>query len=62
MTFNANYDHTEYKALKALEGKNEEYAVWFGGTETASSPDSSRVLRVSSSLQANCPSTLLAAA
>ena len=38
MTFNANYDHTEYKALKALEGKNEEYAVWFGGTETASSP------------------------
>lgn len=24
--------------LKALEGKNEEYAVWFGGTETASSP------------------------
>ena len=35
MTFNANYDHTEYKALKALEGKNEEYAVWFGGTETA---------------------------
>ena len=47
MTFNANYDHTEYKALKALEGKNEEYL---------------RVLRVSSSLQANCPSTLLAAA
>ena len=38
MTFNANYDHTEYKALKALEGENEEYAVWFGGTETASSP------------------------
>lgn len=38
MTFNANYDHTEFKALKALEGKNEEYAVWFGGTETASSP------------------------
>ena len=33
MTFNANYDHTEYKALKALEGKNEEYAVWFGGTD-----------------------------
>lgn len=38
MQFNANYDLTEYKALKALEGKQEEYAVWFGGTETASSP------------------------
>lgn len=61
MTFNANYDHTEYKALKALEGKNEEYAVWFGGTETAV-PRLLRVLRASSSLQANCPSTLLAAA
>lgn len=38
MQFNANYDLTEYKALKALEGKQEEYAVWFGGTETASTP------------------------
>ena len=61
MTFNANYDHTEYKALKALEGKNEEYAVWFGGTETASSPTPTGS-EGSSSLQANCPSTLLAAA
>lgn len=38
MQFNANYDLTEYKALKALEGKQEEYAVWFGGTETANTP------------------------
>lgn len=38
MQFNANYDLTEYKALKSLEGKQEEYAVWFGGTETATSP------------------------
>jgi len=33
MEFNANYDHTNYKALKALEGKDEGYAVWFGGDE-----------------------------
>ena len=38
MQFNANYGLTEYKALKALEGKQEEYAVWFGGTETANTP------------------------
>ncbi len=35
LTFTSNYDHTEYLALKALEGKDESYAVWFGGTETA---------------------------
>lgn len=34
MNFNANYDKTDYQALKALEGKNEKYAVWFGGTES----------------------------
>lgn len=34
-TFNANYDYEDYKALKALEGKDEGYAVWFGGTENA---------------------------
>ena len=33
LTFSANYDHTAYKALKALEGKDEGYAVWFGGTD-----------------------------
>lgn len=35
MTFGANYDHEDYLALKALENHEEEYAVWFGGTENA---------------------------
>lgn len=34
LSFTANYDLTDYKALKALERKNEKYAVWFGGTES----------------------------
>lgn len=34
LSFTANYDLTNYKALKALEGKNEKFAVWFGGTES----------------------------
>lgn len=34
LSFTANYDLTDYKALKALAGKNEKYAVWFGGTES----------------------------
>ncbi len=33
LVFAANYDHDEYLALKALENRQEEYAVWFGGTE-----------------------------
>lgn len=33
LSFTANYDLTEYKKLKALEGKTESYAVWLGGTE-----------------------------
>lgn len=37
MTFNTNYDKTGFKALKALKGKVEKFAVWFGGTETADS-------------------------
>lgn len=32
LEFNANYDLTEFKKLKALEGVDNEYAVWFGGT------------------------------
>ncbi len=32
LSFTANYDLTEFKKLKALEGKQEQYAVWFGGT------------------------------
>lgn len=31
--FTSNYTLEEYKKLKALEGKDKEYAVWFGGTE-----------------------------
>lgn len=34
MTFTANYDKTDYTALQALAGKQEKYAVWFGGTES----------------------------
>ena len=34
MEFSANYTLTEYKKLKLLEGKEEEYAVWIGGTES----------------------------
>ena len=43
LSFSANYDMTEYQKLKALEGKKESYAVWFGGTESAGvvTPDGS---------------------
>ena len=33
MEFSSNYTLEEYKKLKALEGKEKEYAVWLGGTE-----------------------------
>jgi len=35
LAFTANYTKDDYTSLKALEGKEEEYAVWFGGTEEA---------------------------
>ena len=35
LTFTANYDMATFKALKALEGKKVNYAVWFGGTEAS---------------------------
>ena len=35
LSFTANYTLADYKALKELEGKQEDYAVWFGGTENA---------------------------
>ena len=43
LSFSANYDMTEYQKLKALEGKKESYAVWFGGTESGGTvtPDGS---------------------
>jgi phage tail protein len=34
LEFKANYTLDDYKALKALEGEEKEYAVWLGGTET----------------------------
>ena len=43
LSFSANYDMTDYQTLKALEGKKESYAVWFGGTESSGTvtPDGS---------------------
>lgn len=35
LEFTANYTLTDYKALKALEGTEKEFAVWFGGTESS---------------------------
>lgn len=41
MTFTANYDATSFSTLKALEGKEEEYAVWFGAA-SGGTPDGNR--------------------
>lgn len=35
LEFTSNYTLEEYKKLKALEGIDNEYAVWFGGTEVS---------------------------
>ena len=32
LEFTANYTLTDFETLKALEGKTQKYAVWFGGT------------------------------
>ena len=34
LEFSANYTKEDYDSLKELEGKEAEYAVWFGGTVT----------------------------
>lgn len=34
LEFPANYTKTDFTTLKALEGIDSEYAVWFGGTES----------------------------
>lgn len=34
LTFTTNYTKADFTALKALEGNDEKYAVWFGGTES----------------------------
>ena len=36
LEFTANYTKADFTKLKALEGKEESYAVWFGGEETGS--------------------------
>ena len=43
LSFTANYDKTDFASLKALEGKQEQFAVWFGGTESGGvvTPDGS---------------------
>lgn len=43
LSFSTNYDMTMFETLKALEGKTEDYAVWFGGTESVGgvTPDGS---------------------
>lgn len=43
LSFTANYDKAQFTSLKALEGKPNDFAVWFGGTETGGvvTPDGS---------------------
>ena len=43
LTFTANYDMEDFQTLKALEGEENDYAVWFGGTESGGvvTPDGS---------------------
>lgn len=38
MAFTANYTSADYATLKALEGSEHDFAVWFGGTETNGVP------------------------
>lgn len=35
LAFTANYTKEDFTKLKALEGEENDYAVWFGGTEAA---------------------------
>lgn len=34
LNFNANYTKEDFTTLQALEGDEEDYAIWFGGTES----------------------------
>lgn len=34
LNFTANYTKADFTALQALEGDEEDYAIWFGGTES----------------------------
>lgn len=35
LEFTANYDAGDFATLKALDGQDNQFAVWFGGTEQA---------------------------
>lgn len=35
MAFTANYDKTNFTTVKALEGTEQNLAIWFGGTEAS---------------------------
>ncbi len=37
LEFDANYTKSDYTTLKALEGEENDYAVWFGGTSSDNS-------------------------
>lgn len=43
LEFTANYTKTDFTTLKALEGQEKEFAVWFGGSESSGTltPDGS---------------------
>lgn len=43
LSFTANYTKTDYATLQALEDSEEDYAIWFGGTESGGvvTPDGS---------------------
>ena len=61
LEFTANYTLEEYKKLKALEGTEKEFAVWFGVRKLAI-PSLLLVTAVSSSSKALCLFMLTAAA
>lgn len=35
LSFSANYTKTDFTTLKALEGQEKDFSVWFGGSENA---------------------------
>lgn len=37
LEFTANYDYDKFLELRGMKGEEKEFAVWFGGTETADS-------------------------
>lgn len=43
LSFTANYTKTDFSTLQALEGEENDYAIWFGGTESGGvvTPDGS---------------------